>query len=124
MGARIGVVALLGVILSCLLTQGGHAAVGLRCSDWLNARSYTRYDPTTKRYVEAKPKNARPVPKEVEEKSSFITAYAGGIIESYTWLDPMIQKMADIPGLKNNPKLTLPAFLDRVAELCRGSLQK
>ena len=98
--------------------------MGLRCSDWLNARLYYRYDQQTRRFVEVKPKNARPVSQDTDEKSSFVTAYVSGIIDSYTWLDPMLQQMADIPGMKPNAKITLPDFLDRVGELCRGSLQK
>jgi len=124
MSARIAVMALVSGILTFSFSFQSQAAMGLRCSDWLNARAYIRYDERTKRYVEVRPTNARPLTKEVDEQSSFVTAYVSGIVESYMWLDPMLQKMADIPGLKGNPRISIPAFLDRVEELCRGSLQK
>ena len=124
MVARIALMALVSAILSFSFSFQSEAAMGLRCSDWLNARAYVRYDEQTNRYVEVIPKNARPVTKEVDEQSAFVNAYVSGIVESYIWLDPTLQKMADIPGLKGNPKITLPAYLNRVAELCRGGLQK
>ena len=124
MFARIAMTALVSAVLSLLFSYSSEAGMGLRCSDWLNARAYARYDERTKRHVEVKPKNARPLTKEVDDQSAFVTAYVSGIVESYMWLDPMLQKMADVPGLQGNPKITLPAFLDRVAELCRGGLQK
>ena len=124
MFARIIVMALVSAILSFSFSCQSEAAMGLRCSDWLNSRAHVRYDERTNQYVGVTPKNARPVPKEVDEQSAFVNAYVSGIVESYIWLDPAIQKMADIPGLKGNPKITLPAFLERVDELCRGGLQK
>jgi hypothetical protein len=124
MFAHIAVTALVSGVLSLSFSLSSEAAIGLRCSDWLNARAYVRYDERTNKFVEVKPKNARPVSKEVDEQSVFVNAYVAGIVESYTWLDPILKQMADIPGLKSNPKITMPAFLDRVAELCRGSLQK
>lgn len=116
--------ALFSIILICYFTLISHAAMGLRCSDWLNAYAHMRYDAQTNKYVPANPPGTRPVPKDIDDKSALLMFYVTGIVESYTWLDPMLQKMADIPGIKNNPKITAPAFLDRVAELCRGGLQK
>jgi hypothetical protein len=120
--ARICAVAFVAIFL-CFPSHS-EAAMGLRCSDWLNARQYVSYDARSNRYVSVQPKNARPVSKDTDEKSASLNFYVAGIVESYTWLDPMLQKMADIPGLKGNPKITVPEFLDRVAELCKGSLQK
>jgi hypothetical protein len=66
--ARFGALAALGLIFSVSSPLDGNAAMGLRCSDWLNARAWMRYDPATNDYVAANPGNARPVPKDVEER--------------------------------------------------------
>ena len=125
MGRRIGATVLASLILSLYFSSCSEAAMGLRCSDWLNARLYVRHDPKTSRYFEVKPpRNARPVSKDTDEKAANLNFYVAGIVESYAWLDPMLQKMADIPGLKGNPKISVHTFLERVAELCRGGLQK
>jgi hypothetical protein len=122
--ARLIAVATLGSIFSVSAPLGGNAAMGLRCSDWLNARAWMRYDPATNQYVAANPENARPVPKDVDEKSSLVIFYVSGIVETYFWLDPFLKRMADIPGLRFPPLPTLPVFLDRVAQSCQSGLQK
>jgi hypothetical protein len=123
MFARIAILALLSTVFLLSFPLAGNAAMGLRCSDWLNARAWVRYDPRTNQYVQANPKNARPVPKDVDDKAALLTYYVSGIVETFTLLDPLLKQMADIPGLEMPPKLTLPAVLDRVEELCKGGLQ-
>jgi hypothetical protein len=117
------IVALAALTLSARPSDAG---MGLRCSEWINARKWVRYDPQTNRYIAVTPPpgTAKPVPPKVDNDSGFVSAYVGGIIDTFTWLDPTLKKMADIPGIEMPPKLTLPAVLDRVEELCKGGLRE
>jgi hypothetical protein len=120
---RLGLAAVVAIALTSFPSRSD-AAMGLRCSEWINARQWVRYDPRTSQYVAVNPGNAAPVSKEVDEKSTWVIMYVSGIVETFMWLDPMLKKMADIPGLEMPPKLALPVVLDRVEELCRGGLRE
>ena len=99
------------------------AAMGLKCSDWLNARAHTRYDEVTKRFVAVNPVGAPPVTADVDTKSAELNFYVGGIVETLNQLDAWLTKAAEAPGIQIPPRADLRATLDRVAQLCRGSLQ-
>jgi hypothetical protein len=116
------------VVFSCAFSSAlplrGEAAIGLRCSDWLNARKWMQYDETTNQYVGARPQDARPIPKDVDEKVSLIVFYATGIVETYTLLDQNINKLAAIPSLRVPPTPSVPVFLSRIDQSCMAGLQK
>lgn len=100
------------------------AAMGLRCSDWLNARAHMRFDERTNRYVEINRPDLPPVPKEVDENGAHLAFYITGTVETLMWLDALLNKMSNDVGIQGEATPTVPAILNRVEELCRGSLQK
>jgi hypothetical protein len=124
MPIRAAVTAVFAIVLSCAFVPASHAAMGLRCSDWLNARAHVRYDARTNQYIQINPKNARPVPPDVDEKSAYLTYYLTGIVETFMHLDPQLEKIAEIPGVKMPPRITLQALFERVEEVCRGGLER
>jgi hypothetical protein len=118
------ILAIAALITPYLSTVPAHAAMGLRCSDWLNARAHIRYDARTKKAVPVTPVGAPPVSKKTDDKAAFVNAYAGGIVETFMWLDLWIAKLNEGPGVQLPAKLDLPNTLDRVDQLCRGGLEQ
>jgi hypothetical protein len=123
MNIRIAMLAV--AMLACWFgASEARAAMGLRCSDWLNARAHMRYDERTKRYVEANPPGAPPVSDEVDRNGALLGFYVAGIVDTLMWLDPWLSKMAEAPGVELPPKVTVESVMVRVEQLCRGGLQK
>ena len=121
--ARAVAVASLAFVFSTEVSSS-NAAMGLRCSDWINARSWVRFDEATQLYVPANPTNARPVTPEVDQKSSLAIYYVSGIVETYMRLDPPLNKITEIAGLHQVPTPSVNVFLDLVEQDCRSGLQK
>jgi hypothetical protein len=115
--------AVAGILLSS--APQSQAAMGLRCSDWLNPRAHARYDPRTQKFVPVNPPGAPPVSDDVDNKSAWLNNYAGGMAETYWRLDGWLAKFAENSGATAAPARATPvAILDRVEQLCRGSLQQ
>ena len=122
---KIGFAMLATATLACWFgASEAQAAMGLRCSDWLNARAHMRYDERTKRYVEVNPPGAPPVSDEVDRNGGLLSFYVAGIVDTLMWLDPWLSKMAEAPGVELPPKVTVESVMARVEQLCRGGLQK
>jgi hypothetical protein len=79
-----------------------------------------RYDERTKQFVPTNPPGAPPVPDEVDNMSGQLTFYVSGIVETLTWLDSWLSKVAEAPGLQVPPKANLIEMLNRIEQLCRN----
>lgn len=118
-------VAFVSIALTCWIAASEvQAAMGLTCSDWLNARAHVRFDERTGKFVQVNPPGAPPVSQEVDQNAALLNFYVSGIVETLTWLDPWLSKLAETPNVQLPPKLTIPALLDDLERLCRGGLQK
>jgi len=118
-------VAFTAVALTCWFAASEtQAAMGLKCSNWLNARAHMRFDESTGRFVAANPAGAPPVSPEVDNSAALLSFYVAGTVETLTWLDGWLSKMADAPGVKLPPKVTAVSVMEAVEGLCRRGLEK
>jgi len=93
MSIRAGLIAFVATVLACCATAPkAQAAMGLRCSDWLNARAHAHYGERTKRFIEVNPVGAPPVPKDVADKAALLAFYVSGIVETLNGLDVWLTK--------------------------------
>ena len=102
------------------------AAIGLKCSEWLEARAHVRYDSLTKQFIDTRPKSVAPVPKAVDEKASWAQWYLAGRVSTVWMLDQQLAKIGSAVGVSGDPnsRPDLLAALAAIDELCRGGLLK
>lgn len=110
-------VAALGLFAApCCCISEAHAAMGLKCSDYLNARAHVSFDVRTGKMVDANPVGLPPVPSDVDLQVGQLTFYLSGTLESLTWIDSVIE----------NHRPTKPdviGALQAVDRLCRKGLE-
>lgn len=102
------------------------AAMGLKCSEWLQARAYVRYDVRTKQFIDARPKNVAPIPKGVDEKLAWANWYLAGRVSTLWMLDQQLAKIGSAVGVSGDrqPQQDLLGAIAAIDDLCRGGLLK
>jgi hypothetical protein len=75
------------------------AAMGLKCSQWLDARAYMRVDPRTGRVVDDRPRTVRPVPQDIDILVSQANWYLTGRVATLIWLDGALSDVAAKAGV-------------------------
>jgi hypothetical protein len=54
------------VVAALSPSQAAEGAIGLKCSQWLDPRTYLHYDARTKQITDGRPPKARPVSEDVK----------------------------------------------------------
>jgi hypothetical protein len=121
---RIICIAALGIGLLLYATQT-QAAIGLKCSEWLDARAYIRYDARTNQFIDTRPKTVAPVREEIDSKVAWAQWYLSGRITTLMLLDVNLAKIGASVGVEwERSRPDLLAALAGIDELCRGGLLK
>jgi hypothetical protein len=122
---RIGILAFFAIVACC--ATSAEAAMGLKCSQWLDARAYIRYDARTNQFRDERPRTVAPVSTEIEEKVSWATWYISGHVAARFLLDKYLAKTGDAVGVSvspANPKDETLREMTGLDNLCRAGLQK
>jgi hypothetical protein len=108
------------------LGEEAHAAMGLKCSQWLDARAYMRIDPRTGRMVDDRPRTVPPVPADIDALAAQANWYLAGRVTTLMWLDRALGEVATQAGVPAEKASTadILAGLMQVDTLCRNGLQK
>ncbi len=92
------------------------AAMGLKCSDYLNARAHMSFDAQSGRYVAANPVGLPPVPSDVDVQVGQLEFYLSGTLESLMWIDSIIEN-------RKATAFDLASGLEAIDRLCRKGLE-
>jgi hypothetical protein len=94
------------------------AAMGLKCSQFLDARTYIRFDPATKQFTDARPPTVPPVSQDVEEKMGWVTWYLAAHVteRARRWVRASM-------ALRVNPPTRLLREMTLIENLCRNGLR-
>jgi hypothetical protein len=101
--------------------------MGLKCSQWLNANAYVRYDWETKKFVDERPRTVPPVPKEIDNLAAQAQWYLTGRIMTLMLLDPFLRQVAaSTTGVhaEQATQTDVISGLSAVNRLCREGLEK
>jgi len=99
--------------------------MGLKCSQWLEARVYFRYDARTKQFVDERPRAARPVSEDVDAKMAWVSWYLGGHLAARIMLDSQLANVAGAVDVMVERASADDAPREMVAidNLCRNGLR-
>jgi hypothetical protein len=103
-----------------------HAAMGLKCSQWLDVRAYLRYDAQTKKFVDERPQTMPPVSEDVDTKMAWASWYMSGHAVARFLLDRYLAKAGaavDVTITPANPADETRRELTAIDNLCRNGLQ-
>jgi len=118
---------LVAILVAAVTPMKAKAAIGLKCSQWLESRKYFQYDARTETWRDARPSTAPPVSQEVDEKGAWSNWYIAGHVVSRTFFDLYLAKHGAAVGVTVapvNPKEETLRIIAEVEKLCRGGLQQ
>jgi hypothetical protein len=101
------------------------AAMGLKCSQFLDARAYIRFDPRTNQFTDVRPQTVPPVSKDVDEKMGWVNWYLLGHLAERRFLDAYLAKMGAGVDVLTKGKATDEILREMTAieNLCRNGLR-
>src|SRR5262245_30123585 len=118
---------IVAILVAVVTPMKAKADMGLKCSQWLEARKYFVYDAQGKILRDERPPTAPRVSQDVDEKGSLATWYITGHVASRFLLDQYLAKAGAAVGVTVtpvNPTEEIPRFHAEVEKLCRGGLQQ
>jgi hypothetical protein len=101
------------------------AEMGLKCSQFLDARAYIRFDPRTKQFTDVRPQTVPPVSADVDEKMGWVNWYLLGHMSARKFLDGYLAKMGapvDVVAKGKSTDLVLRE-MTAIENLCRNGLR-
>jgi hypothetical protein len=99
--------------------------MGLKCSQFLDARAYIRFDPRTRQFTDQRPQTVPSVSKDVDEKMGWVGWYLLGHLSARMLLDGYLAKMGAPVDVVPKAKVT-DQFLHEmtaIENLCRNGLR-
>ncbi len=111
-------------LVVALGTAEAQAAIGLKCSQWLDARAYVRFDPQTKQFLDERPRTVRPVSQDVDTKMAWANWYLSGHIAARILFDRQLENIGAAVAVsveRTNPDEVLREAT-AIDNLCRNGL--
>ena len=99
--------------------------MGLKCSQWLDARAYFRYDAQTKKTIDERPHTVPPVSDEVDAMVAQANWYLTGHLVARMLLDKQLAYMGaavDVAIERTSPD-DIPREMTAIDSLCRNGLR-
>jgi hypothetical protein len=108
------------VVAALSASQAAEAAIGLKCSQWLDARTYLHYDARTKQITNGRPPTARPMSEDVDARVAWANWYITGHYAARFLLDKQLGYLGAAVG-QNGPDDAIRE-MQAIDDLCRTGL--
>jgi hypothetical protein len=107
------------MVIALMASEVAEAAIGLRCSQWLDARMYLHYDARTKRFTDGRPPTARPVSEDVDTMVAWANWYIIGHFAARLLLDKELGYLGAVIGRNPDDPVQEMRAID---DMCRSGL--